>query len=479
MLDPKRFWASPAGATPVEPTTQLGQEQSLHMQLGQLLTGGGPAPTPESIDALKQRMLARIPADAPEEMKRQAEQWISQLASRGSQPPAAGGSPLGGAWPGGPGVTEDQIAAWEKKHRVKLPKLFREVFQQQNGGGVRDSDVCINALGGIEPIDTVMLFEELYEDEFKDKRLVFEFGSDGGEGVYLLDYNARGPNGEPAVYLDIRDSGELDKVANSVDKFFGKLLKSSDGAEVDWSEAERLPVVASERMDLTGHYHGMPASLDQVLCRDARNLVLFVRRRVGDEETLARTVLPEPLSSACSIQPIQPGQTNIWTLNLQPRDSEGIVQIESTRTSAGRWKNRTSHGVPIYESIWSADRERLKKLRAELLGTKRAARVEEEESAQQELQDKLASLPPAAQRAALMQMAMQSQAESERLFQEKLPNIGAPPPEMAAMMALMQGKLKEMQRRAQEEAAQHPVDPELRKLMERMAKRLRPDAEQS
>jgi len=431
MLDPKRFWAEWAestGAMPGDPTSQLGQLQAMYMQLGQ------------------------------------------QAGTTGAE--------FGGMWPSEQGVTSEQMAAWEKKQGVKLPGLIREVFQQQNGGGVRDSEVLINALGGIQPIDTEMLSEELYEDEFPDTRLVFEFGSDGGEGIYLLDYNARGANGEPAVYLDIRDCGELDKVAGSVEKFFGKLLKSSDGAEVDWSEAGRLPVVAREQIDLTGHYHGVPASTDQILCRDDKALVLFARRQVGDEETLTRTVLPEPLSD-CSIQSINPGQSNISTLNLQPRDSEGIVRIESTRTSTGRWKNRTSHGVPMYESIWSIDRERLKKLRAELLGTKRAARVEEEESTQQKFEEKLAALPPAAQRAALMQMAMQSQAESERLFQEQFPNIGAPPPEMAAMMQLMQGKLQEMQRRAQEEAAEHPVDPELRKLMDRMAKRFQPDEEEA
>src|SRR5262249_58938983 len=120
-----------------------------------------------------------------------------------------------------------------------------------------------------------------------------------------------------------------------------KVLKASDGAEVDWSEADRLTVVARERFDLTGHYHGVPASTDQILCRHDKTLVLFVRRRVGDDETLTRTVLPEPLSSGCSIQSINPGQSNIWTLNLQPRDSEGIVQIASTRTTTGSWQNPT------------------------------------------------------------------------------------------------------------------------------------------
>jgi hypothetical protein len=476
MLDPTRFWAQTAGAMPGEPTTPLGQEQALHMQLGLLLTGAGPAPTPQQMGAFQEQMRARLPADAPEEMKRQMEEWLAQVVGHRGPQAAGPGPELGDMWPGGPGVTREQIAAWEKKYRVKLPKLFREVFQQQNGGGVRDSEVCIHALGGIRPIDTEMLFEELYEDEFNDTELVFEWASDGGEGIYLLDYNARGPDGEPSVYLDIRDCGELDKVADSVDDFFRGLLKSSDGAQVDWSEAERLEVVARERLDLTAHYHGLPASVDQVLCRDGTALVLFVRRRVGDEETLTRTVLPEPLSDACTIQSIQPGQTHIWTLHLHPRDSEGIVQVESTRTSTGQWRNRTSHGVPIYDSIWAGDLDRLRNLRAELLGRKQAARIEQQENAQQELQDRLASMPPATQRAAHMEMVRQALAQNERLFQEQFPDIGEPPPEIAGVMALMQEKLREIQRRGQEEAAQNPLDPELRKLIERTTKMTRPDA---
>jgi hypothetical protein len=279
------------------------------------------------------------------------------------------------------------------------------------------------------------------------------------------------------VYLAFRDCGELSRVADSVDEFFGDLLKSSDGAEVDWSEAERLPVLARERLDLTAHYRGVPASLDQALCRAAGALVLFVRRRVGDEETLTRTTLPEPLvADLCSVQPVQPDRTDIWTIHLQPRRSDGIVKTEATRTSAGRWKNSTSHGVPIYDSVWSADRGRLKTLRAELLGPERAARIAERDDAQQELQARLDTLPPAARRAALMEMARQATAETDRLFQEQFPGIGEPPPEIAALTAIMEGKLREARRRFQGEAAQDPLDPETRRLIERVRKLSRPDA---
>src|SRR5262245_25243572 len=140
MLDPKRFWVETAGGIPADPTSQLDQAQAFHMQLGQLLTGSGPAPTPEQMEAFRQQMRGQMPPDAPPAMRQQAEEWLSQLASR--RPPQS--EATFGAWPGGPGVTEELIAAWEKERRVTLPKLLREVFQQQNGGAVRDSDVFIN-----------------------------------------------------------------------------------------------------------------------------------------------------------------------------------------------------------------------------------------------------------------------------------------------------------------------------------------------
>ena len=473
MLDPTRFWADEPGAPPADPTTPLGQQQAMYMQLGQLLTGGGPPPSPDQLAALKRSMLGQMPADATEDMRRQAEEWVSQLAGRRAEQ-AATPSPLGAAWPGGPGVTPEQMAGWEKTYRVKLPKLFREVFQRQNGGTVRDSEVCIHSLAGIQPVEE----DDLYEDEFRDVGLVFEFGHDGGEGRYLLDYNARGRNGEPAVYLAYPDCGEVEKAAGSVDKFFARLLKSEGGPAVDWAEADRLPVVAREKMDLTNHFHGVPSSVDQVLCRDGRSLVLFIRRVVGDEETISRTVLPEPLSTDwCSVEPLQPDQTHIWKIHLQPRDTDGIVQVEATRTSTGRWKNRTSTGAPIYESIWSADRDRLTKLRAVLLGKDRAARVAEADHTQQAFQARLASLPPAAQRAAFMEMTRHAMAESDRLFQEQNPNLGEPPPDIAALMALMEGRMRDVQRRIQAEAAGHPLDAETRELIERMKKMQRPDAD--
>jgi SMI1 / KNR4 family (SUKH-1) len=432
MLDPKQFWARPTGAGRADMGALPDQAQAMLHHLAQSMGAGNLPPTGA-----------------------QFEQHLRMLQA------------LGGAMPGGAGVSTADIAAWEKRHRVKFPKFLAEVFQLQDGGMVRDTEMYIDLLAAIQPINTD---DDIYEDEFQDPRLVFEFGHDGGEGRYLLDYNARGPKKEPAVYLEFRDCGQLDKAAESVDELFSELLKSSDGPEVNWSETKRLRTLAREQIDLTGHF-GVPASLDQVLCRDDKSLVLFKHRRGPDGETMTRTVLPEPLSTevamgASSVHPIQPGRTDMWQLQLQPRKADGIVQVESTQTGTGRWKNRTSHGVPIYESIWSNDRARLKQLRVELLGKERALRVQKEDDERQELQDKMLALPPEAQHAAFMAMFQRGVAENERLFAETHPGLGEPPPEIAGLMDALQGKLRDAMRRAQEVTAKQPVDPELRKLIE-------------
>jgi hypothetical protein len=433
MLDPKQFWAQPTGGGPTDLSARPDQAQAMLQQLAQAREAGSLPPTAA-----------------------QFEQHLRMLHA------------LGGGIPGGAGVTAADIAAWEKKYRVKFPKFLAGAFQQQNGGMVRDTEVYIDVLSGIQPIDAD---DDLYDEEFKDPRLVFDFAHDGGEGRYLLDYNARGPKKEPAVYLEFRDCGELDKTADSVDELFREMLESSDAPEVNWSETERLSVVAREQLDLTDH-NSLQARLDQVLCRDARALILFAHRRGRDDETFTRTVLPEPLSTeiglgACSIRPLQPDGPNIWTLQLQPRESDGIVQVQSTRTSNGRWKNRTTHGVPIYDSIWSYDRNRLKQLRVELLGKQEALRVQEEDDAQLELQQKISALPPEAQHAAFMEMFQKGMSENERLFEAMHPGLGEPPPEIAGLMDALQGKLRDAMRRAQEVTANNPLDPELRKLIEK------------
>src|SRR3712207_438488 len=83
--------------------------------------------------------------------------------------------------------------------------------------------------------------------------LVFDFAcDDGGEPIYLLNFNASGPRGEPTVHYWWHDPGEVRRESKTVAGFFAALLAVSPTPAVDWSEVDRLdPVLHRETIDPT------------------------------------------------------------------------------------------------------------------------------------------------------------------------------------------------------------------------------------
>jgi len=74
-----------------------------------------------------------------------------------------------------------------------------------------------------------------------------------------------------------------------------------------------------------------------------------------------------------------------------------------------------------------------------------------------------------------MEMFQGLWAEHQRFFEEADQNLGEPPPQIAAALAAIQGRLREAVRHAKDEAAKQPLDPEIRKLIEKTTKLPRPD----
>src|SRR5439155_9518911 len=74
------------------------------------------------------------PGCAPGMTKEETEAYLRQQV---------GGIPLEalapqGALDPGPGVTSEEIDAWEQEHGVRLPDVLRQALARQNGGYVRD-----------------------------------------------------------------------------------------------------------------------------------------------------------------------------------------------------------------------------------------------------------------------------------------------------------------------------------------------------
>jgi hypothetical protein len=369
-----------------------------------------------------------------------------------------------------PGASEQQIAAWEKKHRVKLPEVLRQALAMQNGGSVRNTSIDVLPLEQIEPVDEDFWeWTELDEEEAPKHDLMFAFGEESETGATLLmNFNARGPKGEPSVYFD--HHGESTYLENeTLFGFFQAMLASSETPSVDWSETERLEVVARESIQVAGNYNGAPASLDQVLGREGQTLVLFTREQSSEGECLTRTSLPLPLDSLwAEVKPYRPAPIPTFGLHLQPEETHDIIEQQSEKTDDGRWKNSTLRGAPIYVTFESTDRSRVEALRKELFGAAGAGRAQAKQDRQAQFEQTLDTLTPDQRIAAMMRVALAMKDKMDLQFGAGLGDTSGMPPALAQAAQAMQKKMQQMVEKAQERIAANPVDAETMRQLEGM-----------
>ena len=360
-----------------------------------------------------------------------------------------------------PGVSEKQIAAWEKRHGIKLPELLRKALAIRNGGSVRNTSLNILPLEQLAPVDEDFWeWTEIDDDEAPNHNLMFVFGDESETGATLLmNFNAGGPEGEPSIYFD--HHGESTYLVNeTLSGFFKANLASAGAPSVDWSETERLPIVACETIDLSPIF-GKSASSEQVLARKGTALVLFTRDRSPQGEKLARTTLPLPLDSSwADISPRRPAPIGTYGLHLQPEESDDIVEQQSETNDDGRWKNSTNRGVPIYVMFESTDRGKLEALRKELFGAEGAARAQAKQDQQAELEERLNALAPEQRTATMLQAALAMKEQMDREFAAEMGDMSGMPPEFAKMAEIMQKKMQQMVQQAQQKIAASPPDPE-------------------
>jgi hypothetical protein len=400
----------------------------------------------------------------------------------------------------GPGLTAEQLDAWEQENGVRLPDALRHALQRQDGGYLRDNRFRIYSLAEFRrPDEEFWEWAGYKEEEIPERQLVFGFAeNDEFGGRYFLNFNAEGPQAEPSVFVHHHDPGDLDRCAKSLTKFLARMLESSETPLAAVPGTGSQETITQETIDRAALF-GKSAALEQTLARPGGALVLLTHEMTPAGERYTRTTLPEPFDegafNAGAIVSHRPAPTATFALHLQPRNTEGIVQVESQQVSNGRWKNTTQKGVPIYVHFESADRVRLETLRRLLFGKEGAARAQTRQDKQDQLQEKLASLTPEENYAAAMQMFSQTQelflkmqeqlgglppAESPNpqdkpptvetlaaLVDEKLREAMRPdmPAEVAALAKLVNEKFRETMRRSREIMAQHPVDPEVLRLL--------------
>ncbi len=345
-----------------------------------------------------------------------------------------------------PGVSEAELDAWQKSNGVQLPAVLREVLSVQNGGLMSNSDTTLFGLSDIVRPDEEV-FYDLEDDEdlcakFEDRGLVFAFAEEVNDGLpmYLLNFNANGPTGEPSVHHYYRDMGDIEPEAATVSAFFAAKQATDSECAVDWTETEKLaPVLFREKCEIPD-LEGGKRIVESVVGRLEGRLCVFKHEVWGDEESYLKLEVDEPLD---------PEELEIETIGSKPRvyslrlisldeddfdddddddeldddfdlddldwdaedddedgedaeDDEGEDpdenRTESKRMKDGTWKNAS---VGALDDIESLSRENLEKLRLELLGEEGAKVARSAEALQakagqlaEQLAQKMESMTP-------------------------------------------------------------------------------------
>lgn len=268
----------------------------------------------------------------------------------------------------------DDISRWEAELGASFPAALREAYLVQNGGLLHSSVLELFPLEEMGPADEdVWEYVEVNASESEPdwtdperRARLFVFARGEYDDLYLLDFGAEG---ESAVYVCSNDTLELTRCAESLATFLAAELAADPAPAVDWSETERLPVLARESIDLQ-LLEKIQARTEQVLCRDGELLVSFYRTWGEDtDETIERTALPLPISAdAATIQPFRTSKPGTFILNIDSSSERDGEHITCTQTCDGLWRNRTEHAPSLCTAFESPDREKLRQLRLQLVG---------------------------------------------------------------------------------------------------------------
>jgi hypothetical protein len=156
------------------------------------------------------------PGSFPGMAREQAEAQLRQMGAWLESMPGASGKFDMSMVPGmtaAPGVTGQQIAAWESEHGVALPEILRDALTRRNGGYVRETQFRILPLEEIDnPDEEFWEWASCDEEEVPDRTLVFRFAEDEFGGECLLVYTPDDTEREPGIFVYHSDGGDLDRL---------------------------------------------------------------------------------------------------------------------------------------------------------------------------------------------------------------------------------------------------------------------------
>lgn len=163
-------------------------------------------------------------------------------------------------------ATDEDIVAAEKELGYKLPKAYKALIKQHNGGRLNrcicptssktswaDDHVEISTLFGIDKNKPSIFATKFYQDEWGYPNIGLAIGSTptAGHTMVFLDYSKCGHDGEPSVVdIDQENNYETSVLANDFEEFINKLItrdefekeqSSEDNTSDDSLETSEIP----------------------------------------------------------------------------------------------------------------------------------------------------------------------------------------------------------------------------------------------
>jgi hypothetical protein len=249
---------------------------------------------------------------------------------------------------------------------------------------------------------------------------------------------------------------------------FKRLFGGSDDPSVNWSEIDTLRVIARETAT-DGYYR---SASEQALCDAGDAFVLFTR--VGDGKFLARTTIPKPLDpDQALIQRFQP-EARSFGLHLHPAAGREPREVVCRRTWFGLWKDAGMDDYAFFTQLQSDDFARLERVRTQIL----PGPVPESVLAQERWNAKQESMTEDQRRVAFAQMMLEGTRRMDEMMDEKYPNLGPPPPDLANAAAALDQRKAQMLEDLKQRAGDRPLDPDMLHMLDGTVERARRESEQ-
>lgn len=318
-----------------------------------------------------------------------------------------------------PPLTDETLAAFEKRIGLKLPKVLADLLRIKNGGLVQNTDfkfkgkeyevTYIKSVSPDEVFDSIQSYASIVRDSDRNEtrellqnklgdlaKVLFVAEPNGYPYAFALNYNHLNSAAEPTVYCVWMEGDEADAnlTANSFAEFLAGQDCGDEHSTVDLAESQKYQLIAEGGYE--GRYEGtheegshtlfgLPVRVSWKICSHRSRLIVFQEKDWAGQLTITREEihksalafdfpslesygvelepeLAEMIRPAIEIEVLSKYEAPLipdcyeLLLHIQPGGKKW-VSIDSSSPYQGRWKNRKFRVV--YSSVKSLNKVEL------------------------------------------------------------------------------------------------------------------------